>query len=392
SAGAAMVITWFAISQRDAHRYDNLSKLQRTEWQTEKAQLEAALAEARVKKPGRAAVDQRVEVEKQIDPRAVVEALQKLRANSADTKSARRILHHLETLIDAGNAALPAIREFLSRNEDIDYESSLQSSLKAAKDGKIQIDFVFPPSLRFGLLDVVRQIGGADAEKLLADILGATGRGAEVAYLARVLDQMTPGKYRDIAVSIARDLLANPAAASTTGLDKYDRNFLFNLLTDFKDASFAQQAQARLIGADGAVDTGALRYLRNTLGEQSLAIVAEAYNDPRILDPAKKEPLARVALNFAGANAQANELYRAAINDPGLPVDQRRELIEDLNQDGFENQKNPTPRDLDLIKSRLDLINLYRNDVDHKVVIGAFKEAEKDLNNMLAKHASKAAP
>ena len=42
-----------------------------------------------------------------------------------------------------------------------------------------------PPSLRFGLFDVVRRIGGPDAEKLLGEMLGTTGRGVELAWLAR---------------------------------------------------------------------------------------------------------------------------------------------------------------------------------------------------------------
>ena len=43
-------------------------------------------------------------------------------------------------------------------------------------------DFVFPPLLRFGLFDATLKIGGAKAEKLLADTLSITGRGVELAY------------------------------------------------------------------------------------------------------------------------------------------------------------------------------------------------------------------
>ena len=46
SAGAAVVITWFAAGERDARRYDQLSKFRAAQWQTEKGQLEAELAEA----------------------------------------------------------------------------------------------------------------------------------------------------------------------------------------------------------------------------------------------------------------------------------------------------------------------------------------------------------
>ena len=215
--GVTGAITALVVSKREATRYENLLRISSAEWEAEKSKLETELRAAQ--KPARVAtvVQPQIETELKASSREILDSLKKLRASSNDPKTARRILHHLETLIDMGNSALPVIREFLARNEEVFYESSLPSSSKSAKDGKIQIDFVFPPSLRFGLLDAVRQIGGDDAEKLLAEVLSTTGRGVEVGYLARVLQEMAPNKYRDLALSIARDLLAHPAAAGQPG-------------------------------------------------------------------------------------------------------------------------------------------------------------------------------
>ena len=139
-----------------------------------------------------------------------------------------------------------------------------------------------PPTLCLGLFDVVRQIGGAGAEKILADTLTTTGRGLEVLYLAQVLQQMAPNKYRELATGVAKELLANPIAKGAAPLDKLDQSHLFSVLTFFNDGSFAGPAQAQLVTADGKVDRAALKYLQGAMGEQTLTIAQQTWNDPRV--------------------------------------------------------------------------------------------------------------
>jgi hypothetical protein len=65
-----------------------------------------------------------------------------------------------------------------------------------------------------------------------------------------------------------------------------------------------------------------------------------------------------------------------------LSRDHRRNLIEDLNQDGFPDTRNLTSRDLPLIQSRIALIEQLAPNAADPVNIAAFKEAYKDLVNM----------
>ena len=73
-----------------------------------------------------------------------------------------------------------------------------------------------------------------------------------------------------------------------------------------------------------------------------------------------------------------------AINDPNLPAEERKDLIEDLNEDGLSDPKHPGPEDLPLILNRLQLIEELAPDAMDRVNADAFAEAYKDLNNMLA--------
>ena len=96
-------------------------------------------------------------------------------------------------------------------------------------------------------------------------------------------------------------------------------------------------------------------------------------------DPVQ-DPDARVALSLVGADPAAEAYWMSAINNPNLPPDERRELIEDLNQDGLTDPKHPAPEDMPLILNRLALLEQI-NPMD-QVNADAIQEAYKDLANL----------
>ena len=101
--------------------------------------------------------------------------------------------------------------------------------------------------------------------------------------------------------------------------------------------------------------------------------------------PAKgalKDPAARVALAWVGVDPAAEAYWYEAINDPNLPPNERKDLIEDLNEDGLSDPKHPTVDDLPLIVSRLFLIEAARPEAMDQVNADAFQEAYKDLVNL----------
>jgi hypothetical protein len=294
-----------------------------------------------------------------------------------------RIMSLLEQLAQCGSAALPAIRQFLASNRDVAYDPSRTAGGNRQRNNNPSL---LPPSLRFALFDVVRQIGGADSEQVLFDSLNSAARGAELAYLARTLEALSPGKYRENAIAAAKNLLAGGKIT-----DVNDRNNLYDILRQFNDTSYTATAQAQLIQSDGTVDRSALRYLQQTLGEKSLGPAAQAFQDGRVKDGDSKEAAGRIGLTYVGAadsqvNDQAMQLFHAAINDPSLSPDQHRNLIEDLNEAGLSNPRNPTPEDLKMAGLRYTLIQAYlqqpyvQND---PVAYRAFQEANKDLTELL---------
>jgi len=390
-AGATFAVTGFIVSKRQNVRHAaQVAELQ-ARWQSERAELEAALEKAQeqarlVPTPAKVATATPAGVSVRLSPQEILARLQALRlspgANAASIL--RQAVYWLEELAQAGSSALPAIRGYLARYEDVDLDTSFFQG-KGARN-RMPLDFALPPSLRFGLFDVVRRIGGSDAETILVESLTRTGRGVEVAYLAGALQEMAPDKYRDQALTVARALLADTASFNAVSpLDRNHREYLFGVLVLFGDASFAGEAQTQLVRADSQIDRGALRYLQEALGAKAVSIVEQAYQNPLLTNSAGKEPLARLALNYVGTDAQADGFYQKTINDPLLTKSHRKNLIEDLNQDGFMDTKNLTSSDLPLIENRITIIEQLAPSAMDDANAAAFKEAYKDLINMRAR-------
>ena len=94
------------------------------------------------------------------------------------------------------------------------------------------------------------------------------------------------------------------------------------------------------------------------------------------------DPLARSALALVGIDEEAEVYWYAVINDPTIPAHERKDLIEDLNEDGISDPKHPTTDDLPVILRRLLIIETAFADAMDDVNADAFEEAYKDLINL----------
>jgi len=109
---------------------------------------------------------------------------------------------------------------------------------------------------------------------------------------------------------------------------------------------------------------------------------ANQNGQPKKAKPPIQDPDARDALSLVGADPVAEEYWVAAINNPNLPVDERKNLIEDLNEDGLSDPHHPGPQDMPLILSRIQLIEEIAPYSMDQVNAEAFAEAYKDLLNL----------
>jgi hypothetical protein len=113
---------------------------------------------------------------------------------------------------------------------------------------------------------------------------------------------------------------------------------------------------------------------------------AKPSSQPAKPKPPIQDPEARAALSLVGDDPEAEAYWLGAINDPTLPPEERKDLIEDLNEDGLSDPHHPTAKDLPLILSRIQLIEQIAPQAMDDVNAKAFQEAYKDLTALATGH------
>jgi hypothetical protein len=221
----------------------------------------------------------------------------------------------------------------------------------------LQTDWVVPPSLRLGLVGVLKEIDGVESEQALAEMLSTTARGVEVAYLARVLEGIAPGKYRDTAVAAAKELLMNPPSINSPDqLDDLSRSYLYGVLEMFGDTSFVSNAEQMLVGADGRLDQDAMNYLSEVLKDQSVSALYAAYENQNLTNQFDKMNLGREIMAYVGQNSQANALFTETLNNTALDDRMKAMTIAQLAGGGFGPFASQSPTDPQVITARKDLL------------------------------------
>jgi hypothetical protein len=132
---------------------------------------------------------------------------------------------NLAQLISQGATALPAIREFLDKNLDIEFGGA----------GKQMLGY---SSARLAMIDALAQIGGPESAALMSGVLGTTADPKELAVIARNLEQIEPGVHRQELLDAARQTLAMAAEGK---LPDRDVGPLFELFQNYGDSSTANE-------------------------------------------------------------------------------------------------------------------------------------------------------
>jgi hypothetical protein len=212
----------------------------------------------------------------------------------------------LQQLAEQGLAAVPAIREFLEQNRDVNFDSL---------NGGNEVDYA---SLRIGMLDVLLQVGGDEAVQTALQTLQATTDPLEIALLSRVLDEQYPEQYRQQALEAARKALA---LASSGQWDGKDVSPLFETLQKFGDASAVADLE-KAVAQWNYYATLSLANLPDGAGISALVGLAK---DPDVLKLGSGDfalrPLAQVALQYPEARTALIEDARAnLIPDKAWPT------------------------------------------------------------------------
>ncbi len=296
----------------------------------------------------------------------IIEELMELKMTAARRVNQRRLGFLFESLAEQGDTAVPHIRDFLRKMEDVDFIIDQRSEKDIDKEKEhwrsrivnVPLEYEYPPSLRIGLIDILAEIGGSNAQDAIAEVLTSSGRGFEVAYSANKLRSML-GKdaYRDEALNVAHDLLTDPI--DIVGGNKFDaasKQYLFAVLKMYGDKTFVQTAQAQLINEEGRIDRSVLSYFENIGGGRAIDAVVQAMQSGQLRETDMRE-MARVAVQGVGQNnVEADSLFQDIMTSDQYSLDVKMETIRSM-----DNSEDLTNMDKSeqaaVLQSRLDLMD-----------------------------------
>jgi hypothetical protein len=194
----------------------------------------------------------------------------------------------LQQLTSQGAGAVPAIREFLEKNLDLNFDATSGGMLGQ-------------PSLRMSFLEALQNIGGPEAMAVSAQMLQTTLDPREIAWLARSLEQQAPGQYGQTAASAAREALA---MASTGQLEGRDVGPLFGVLQQYGGPDAASELE-KISNQYRYYSTIALANLPDGAGIPALIHMVE---DPEAASKGGRAPALQM---LAQAALQSPEAFKA---------------------------------------------------------------------------------
>ncbi len=296
---------------------------------------------------------------------SVPEILDELMQTSMSYKNRRRAQRRLSYLFESlalqGDAAVPLIREFLNKMEDVDFAVQREGESDEERKRRYSrfratLNFSQPPTLRIGLMDMLAEIGGDHAEATIAELLSSTGRGLEIAYAAKII-QGWLGKdaYRTEVLAAAHELLLDPVeAVGGNHFDRVSKNYLFMVLDMYDDKTFIQSAQGMFINDDGRIDRTILDYYDSVGRVDALDAMVQAFRSGRVHED-DMDNLAEAASRYAGINPQADQLFRDIMTGDQYNMETKMDAIRSFTQSDGDPSTDRIPPNV--LQARLNLVN-----------------------------------
>lgn len=141
--------------------------------------------------------------------RQLVQSLSELDPQKGDItpEKAASWQRNLGGLLQLGAEAIPALREFLQKHEDVRFDSGPDTNLLGE------------PTLRFAFLKLLLDLPGPENLELQEQVLRTSTDPDEIALLARQLEMQAPDKYRQIIVESVTAALEKTRNGKSPGRD-----------------------------------------------------------------------------------------------------------------------------------------------------------------------------
>jgi hypothetical protein len=295
--------------------------------------------------------------------------------STPNEQALRKMLVGLERLIENGPASVPLIADYLKKNEDLYFGPEGGPNWRNP--------FGIPLSLREGLIDALRKIGGKEAESALAATLRGATSGEELLSVTKALNAINPGKHNLAARTAAQELLNRPADQTTDQRQQNrDRVRLYETLASAGDTTAYSQLGQNIFTPEGFPNRQVLDAFESPAASGHLTPIYEALNNPE-LDPRMRGSLMRPVIAQVGADPKAGEYVQQLLLDPNVDDRIKERALGGLDQRGLENPTSPTVRDRQVLQYRNDLLDKAQPQISNPKIISAFDRSRNSISGKL---------
>lgn len=173
---------------------------------------------------------------------------------------------------------------------------------------------ILPPTMRLGLLEVVNQIGGPEAKKILVETLDQCQSGLELRFLDQAFEKMELEKSERVElinriVEKAKLLIQDPPHNSNEYLTRRSAEELFRLLVKHQDESFTNIAKSLILNPEGGLNRNALDYISRVKGKESVDIIYDIYLTSNLTNRWDKRSLTDSILKHVGDHPKSDQMF-----------------------------------------------------------------------------------
>lgn len=304
---------------------------------------------------------------------------------------------NLQKLIQQGPQSVPAIAEFLDKNQDTEFGAAGKSSLGYS-------------SARRAMFDALAQIGGAEATGVLTRVLKDSADPREIAALADRLAGLSPEDHKAEIIQASREMLGMAASGKLPA--DTDVGPIFEVLQKYGDQTVLEDLEkgsqqwkyysAIALGSlpDGAGVPSLIKMASEDTGGKipALQILGQlAYDHPEaraaLLQQARES---KIPANYWPylIDSLAGREFGYLNSDNGqtrasnLASDLKSTSIKFGNQNYF-TIPNPASTTPEFIEQRTAIINEIKAVTSDPAALSALEQAQKDLTSRPAQQANK---
>jgi hypothetical protein len=254
----------------------------------------------------------------------------KLTSGETAARQAEGIRNALAQIADEGAAALPAISRFLQTHEDLDFPDPAAATA------------VGYSTLRIAFLDILVQIDGPEAEAVLVDQLKTTAEPFEVEVLADMLEERSPGYYREPVIQAVRETLRMIARGPSSEQDAFssettDAAPLFNVLQKYPD----EKSVAELERMTSTWEQYAPLSLGNLPDGQGIPYLVRMVRSPTALEGSRGKLAMRILARDAADDFEARDALIEKVRADEIPASFWPLLAETIAGDHQLQIENP---------------------------------------------------